>query len=73
MISPTSRMIPIETKITKEQWLGLPEIIAIRQRELSKLRYGDAEMALWLMEQLEHIIKLRDYNEPRFAKVLTKA
>jgi len=60
-------MIPVDTELTEEQFNGIHAIIKERQKELKKLRYGDISMSIWLMEQLEHIKKIRDYNAPRFA------
>ena len=49
MISPTSRMIPVETELTEEQFNGLAEVIEIRTEELKELgrkRYRMVSMAL---------------------------
>lgn len=68
MISPTSRMVPVETELTAEQFEDIDNVIKERTEELKKLGRKDIEMSLWLMEQLNHIKKIREFNAPRFEK-----
>ena len=57
------QLIPTTTKLTDQQLKTLSDIvIPNRIEELKKLRFGDAEYALWLMDELEHLKELRDNN-----------
>ena len=67
MITPTSRMIPVETEITEEQFRGIDDIIEERTKELDKIGRRDIEWSLWLQEQLNHIKLIKEFNAPRFA------
>ena len=69
MISPTSRMIPVETEITEEQFNDIDNVIEHRKCELRKLGRGDIELSIWLMEQLNHIKLIKEFNAPRFHSV----
>jgi len=63
-ITPTRRMIPWNSELSDENFKILSEIvIPQRRKELRKLKRGDVEESLWLMDQFEHIKKLRFYNE----------
>jgi len=63
-ITPTSRMIPWNTELSDENYKKLVDIVIPQRREeLGKLKMGDIEESLWLMEQFEHIKKLQFYNK----------
>jgi hypothetical protein len=63
MVSPTSRFIPINTKLKREHWETLRDVsIPTREKELKSLRYGDAEASLWLMEQISYLKEMLKYN-----------
>ena len=69
MISPTSGYIPIDTELTKDQFMQLKGIIESKQKKLSKLKQWDTELSLWYMEQIEYLNLLYHFNVPRFIQV----
>ena len=66
MITPTCNFIPIETKITKEQWEQLPEMIAWRKKKANKAGARDIETALWLTDQALYLKDMLEYHRLRF-------
>jgi hypothetical protein len=57
-------MIPIESMLTDEQLKSVKErSIPDRQKDLKKCRYGDIEMSLWLMGEIQHLKLMVVYNE----------
>jgi hypothetical protein len=69
-MTPTSRYVAIDSNISQKQWDVLSEVIANKQKELSKCRYGDIEATLWLMEQIEYLKEMYRYHKERFTKDL---
>lgn len=63
MVSPTSRYVPLDHVLDEKQREVLPGIIHAKQEELGKVRYGDPESALWLMEQVEYLKQLAKNND----------
>ena len=57
------QLIPTNTKLTDEQLKMVQEVaIPERKKELGKLRQGDIEASLFLMDELYHLRELRDNN-----------
>jgi len=57
------QLIPTNTKLKPENLdMLIKSAIPRREKELKKVRYGNPDMALWLMSELEHLRKLRDNN-----------
>ena len=57
------QLIPTNTKLTDDQMKMLQELaIPEREKELKKLRRGDIESSLFLMDELFHLRELRDNN-----------
>ena len=71
MISPTSKYVPIETKLLPYQVEGLKKVIADKTKELKKCRRGDFEMSLWLSEQLLYLREMLAYQD-QFATAIKK-
>ena len=60
------QLIPTTTKLTDQQLKTLSDIVIPNRieelRKLSCFNLNQAEEALWLMGELEHLKKLRDNN-----------
>ena len=72
MISPTSKYIPIEIKLLPYQVEGLKKTIEEKTKELKKCRRGDWGLSLWLMEELEYLRKMLDYQDEPVTKASGK-
>ena len=57
-------LIPFDTLLPAFRLPLIKEAIERRRKRLSKLKYGEAEMSLWLMMEIEHLFKLYEFNKP---------
>jgi hypothetical protein len=62
--SPTSRYLPINTKLSYRQWQALNSTIKEKRKILSKLKRGMIDDSLWYMEQLEYLRDMKEFNLP---------
>ena len=57
-------LIPADTKIPAFRVPMVKEAIEGRKKRLAKLRFGQAELSLWLMDEIAHLTKLFEFNKP---------
>ena len=62
------RLIPVDSVLSPDQMPMLQAAIDRRIKQMKKLKYGQVDESLWLMEELEHLILLQKNNTK---KVLT--
>lgn len=60
--NPSDRMIPFTTFLPDDKFQQLPIIIKNRTRELKKMDGSNPELSLWLMDELDHIRRLYEFN-----------
>lgn len=57
-------MIPSTTTLNEDQYKVLVEYsIPSREERLAKLKVGDIEESLWLMDELSHLREMKEYND----------
>jgi hypothetical protein len=61
-MNPASQFKSADTVLEKVHLDALVGMIKRKEKELSKCRYGEIGESLWLMEELEHLRKWRDFN-----------
>tara|TARA_R110000822_G_scaffold110654_3_gene240907 strand:+ start:12310 stop:12516 length:207 start_codon:yes stop_codon:yes gene_type:complete len=64
MNGPSDKMIPSTTTLNEDQYKVLVEYsIPSREERLAKLKVGDIEESLWLMDELSHLREMKEYND----------
>jgi hypothetical protein len=57
-------MSPINTKLDPFRWSILIRVLNDKERRLAMSRFGQVDLQIWLMEQVEHLRKLKQFNLP---------
>ena len=61
-MNPSDKYVTFNTILPAFKVSILKKIIADKTKTLSKLRYGQPEEALWIMDELNHLRKLLEFN-----------